>query len=123
MPAIPVSDAAAARPQILDGPSAFKLAPFGFNISGGLSMTSAPGTVEADWGQSRRITLAAERAGFDAVIPVDRWRGFGGETNFNGESFETLTWAAALSAITTTIDVFATCAMPTVHPVRLAKEI
>ncbi|MFL5846404.1 MAG: LLM class flavin-dependent oxidoreductase [Solirubrobacteraceae bacterium] len=115
--------ATVARPKMLDGPNAFKLAAFGFNISGGLTMTSAPGTPEVAWDESRRIALAAERAGFDAVIPVDRWRGFGGDTDFNSRSFETLTWAAALSAITTEIDVFATFAMPTAHPVRLAKEI
>jgi alkanesulfonate monooxygenase SsuD/methylene tetrahydromethanopterin reductase-like flavin-dependent oxidoreductase (luciferase family) len=116
-------DGSQVRPQVLEGASRFKLAVFGFNMSGGLSMTTAPGTVTVDWDESRRIALAAERAGFDAVIPVDRWRGFGGATNFNSRSFETLTWAAGLTAITSTIDVFATCAMPTTHPIRLAKEI
>ena len=113
----------ATRPRTLDGKNAFKLAAFGFNISGGLTMTSAPGTIEVSWEESRRIALAAEKAGLDAVIPVDRWRGFGGDTNFNSRSFETLSWAAALAAITSDIDVFATFAMPTAHPIRLAKEI
>jgi hypothetical protein len=37
---------------------------------------------------------AADKAGFEALIPVARWEGFGGATNFNGATFETYTWAA-----------------------------
>jgi FMNH2-dependent dimethyl sulfone monooxygenase len=112
-----------ARERLIDDGETFKLVPFGFNISGGMSMTTVPGTPTADWDESLRLTLAAEAAGFDAVMPVDRWRGFGGETDFNGRQLETLTWAAGLAASTSEIAVFATCAMPTVHPVRLAKEV
>jgi FMNH2-dependent dimethyl sulfone monooxygenase len=112
-----------ARERLIEDTETFKLVPFGFNISGGLSMTTVPGTATAEWDQSLRIALAAEAAGLDAVMPVDRWRGFGGATEFNGRTLETLTWAAGLAASTTEIAVFATCAMPTVHPVRLAKEV
>jgi hypothetical protein len=41
-----------------------------------------------------RRPSAAEAAGIEALVPVARWRGFGGATNFNHRSFETLTWAA-----------------------------
>jgi alkanesulfonate monooxygenase SsuD/methylene tetrahydromethanopterin reductase-like flavin-dependent oxidoreductase (luciferase family) len=116
-------EVAGRRPKIIDGENKFKLAVFGFNISGGLTMTAAPGTIEVDWEESREIARAAEAAGIEAAIPVDRWRGFGGDTAFNSRSFETLTWAAAIAASTSEIDVFATFAMPTGHPVRLAKEI
>jgi alkanesulfonate monooxygenase SsuD/methylene tetrahydromethanopterin reductase-like flavin-dependent oxidoreductase (luciferase family) len=107
---------------LLHSPNAFKLAVFGFNVSGGCSMTSAEGTVAVEWPESVRIAQLAEHAGFDAVIPVARWKGYGGDTNFNDRSFETLTWAAGIAAVTSRIQVFATVHVPTVHPVRAAKE-
>lgn len=100
-----------------------RLAVFGVNVSGGCSMTSAPGTVQVTWPETKSIALAAEAAGFDALIPVARWKGMGGQTNFNHRNFETFTWASAVAAVTERIAVFATCHVPTAHPVRVAKEV
>ena len=47
----------------------------------------------------------------------------GGKVNFNHRNFETFTWAAGLSAATEKISIFATFHVPTVHPVRAAKEV
>jgi alkanesulfonate monooxygenase SsuD/methylene tetrahydromethanopterin reductase-like flavin-dependent oxidoreductase (luciferase family) len=99
------------------------LAIFGINVSGGCSMTSAPDTLAINWDETRRIALAAEAAGFDALIPVARWKGMGGQTNFNHRSWEPFTLASALAAVTERIAIFSTCHVPTVHPVRLAKEV
>jgi len=101
---------------------ALKLAVFGVNVSGGCSMTSAPGTIEVSWPETRAIALAAENAGFDGLIPVARWKGMGGQTNFNHRNFEPFTWASAVAAVTERIGVFSTCHVPTAHPVRVAKE-
>ncbi len=105
-----------------NSPHRLKLAVFGVNVSGGCAMTSVPGTIEVNWAETKRIALAAEHAGIDALVPVARWRGMGGVTNFNHRSFEPFTWAAGLAAITERIALFATCHVPTVHPVRVAKE-
>jgi dimethylsulfone monooxygenase len=118
--ALPEEDRPAAT--LLHGGNPFKLAVFGFNVSGGCSMTSAEGTVSVSWPESVRIAKLAETAGFDALIPVARWKGYGGDTNFNDRCFETMTWAAGLAAVTERIQVFATVHVPTVHPVRAAKE-
>ncbi len=99
-----------------------KLAVFGANVSHGCSMTLVDGTIKVDWGESVRIARAAEQAGFDAMIPVARWKGLGGEINFNHRCFETYTWAAGLAAATTKIFVFSTSHVPTVHPVLAAKQ-
>jgi FMNH2-dependent dimethyl sulfone monooxygenase len=99
------------------------LAVFAFNASNGSAMTTAEGHVEADWDEQIRIAKAAEHANLDALIPVARWKGHGGDTNFNHRSFETLTWAAGLAAATERIQVFATTHVPTIHPVRAAKQI
>lgn len=104
------------------GHNKLKLAVFGTNVSGGCSMTSAEGTIKVEWGESMRIAQTAEGIGIDAMIPVARWQGFGGDTNFNHRSFETYTWAAGLAAVTNTIRVFSTSHVPTIHPVLAAKQ-
>ena len=119
------SDDTAARdaPPMLGGRNRFKLGVFGLNVSGGFSCTAAKGRLKGgDWSEVKRLALQAEAAGFDALIPIARWKGFGGATDWNDLCFETFTWAAGLAAITERIQVFATVHVPTVHPVRAAKE-
>jgi FMNH2-dependent dimethyl sulfone monooxygenase len=99
------------------------LAIFGINVSGGCTMTSAPGTLGINWNETRALALAAEAAGFDALVPVARWKGMGGQVNFNHRSWEPFTLASALAAVTERIAIFSTCQVPTVHPVRMAKEV
>jgi alkanesulfonate monooxygenase SsuD/methylene tetrahydromethanopterin reductase-like flavin-dependent oxidoreductase (luciferase family) len=108
---------------IAGSPNRLKLGVFGLNVSSGCAMSSAPDTLKIEWDESVRIARAAEAAGIEALVPVARWRGFGGATNFNHRCFETLTWAAGLAAATERIGIFATVHVPTVHPVRAAKEI
>lgn len=108
---------------VLASPNKLKLAVFGLNVSGGCSMTDRPETLKVTWPESVRLVQMAERLGIEAVIPVARWKGMGGTVNFNHRNFETFTWAAGLSAVTERIAVFATFHVPTVHPVRAAKEV
>lgn len=100
-----------------------KLGVFGLNVNsaGGVSRSSR--RHEIDWDQNVRLVLEAEKAGFEAAIPFSRWRGFEGETNPWGKSFEPYTWAAALAALTSTITVFSTSHCLTVSPVMAAKQI
>jgi dimethylsulfone monooxygenase len=41
-----------------------------------------------------------EEAGVEFMLPVARWIGYGGETDFQGNTLETFTWAAGLAALT-----------------------
>ena len=100
-----------------------RLAVFAFNASNGSAITDADGHIEATWDEQVRIARAAEDANLDALIPVARWKGYEGRINFNHRNFETLTWAAGLAAVTDRIQVFATTHVPTIHPVRAAKQI
>lgn len=98
-----------------------KLGLFAFNCSGGMVMSNAPTTFRVTWDQQVKIAQLADRIGFEAIVPVARWRGFGGDTNFNGVCFETFTWAAGLAQATERIQVFTTTHVPTVHPIVAAK--
>jgi len=98
-----------------------KLGLFGTNCSYGLTISDAETTYEPTWEHTLKIAQKADRLGFEALVPVARWRGFGSTTNFNGTCFETYTWATGLAALTENIGIFATSHLPTVHPIVAAK--
>ena len=108
---------------VLASPNRLKLGVFGVNVSCGCSMTDMPESLKVEWDESVAIAKAADAAGIEAIIPVARWKGMGGNVDFNNRNFETFTWAAGLAAVTERIGVFATFHVPTVHPVRAAKEV
>jgi FMNH2-dependent dimethyl sulfone monooxygenase len=99
-----------------------KLGLFGTNCSFGLTVSHAPTTYEATWPHTMAIAKRAEQMGFELLVPIARWRGFGGSTDFNGVCFETYTWAAGLLAATERIMIFATSHVPTMHPIVAAKQ-
>ena len=98
-----------------------KLSIFAPNVSGGMIMSDAPTDFRVTWEQQLDIARAADRLGFEAMVPVGRWTGFGGDTNFNGVCYETYTWAAGLAQATENIGIFSTTHVPTLHPVVAAK--
>lgn len=106
---------------ILGSPNVFKLACFSANIGGGLLMSDVDGPPKAVWPEQVRIAQLADRAGFEALVPLARWRGHGGRTNPQHRTFETFTWAAGLAAVTERINIFSTVHVPTIHPVMAAK--
>ncbi len=83
--------------------------------------TYRSGPDEWPYASNKQIALAAETAGFDFLFPVSRWRGFGGKTNYLGTSLETMTWAAALLAVTQRIRIYSTVHVPVFHPLVAAK--
>lgn len=99
-----------------------KLGIFGSNCSHGLMATHAESSYELTWEHTQKIAQLADKLGFEAMLPVARYRGMGGETNFNGTNFETHTWAAGLAQATENIMVFSTIHVPTKHPIVAAKE-
>src|SRR5271155_643969 len=67
--------------------NAYKLGIFCLNVSYGTAMTRAPGTLTPTWDQTVRIAQAADRAGWEFLLPLGRWRGTGGNgINMNDRS-------------------------------------
>ena len=99
-----------------------KLGVFGTNCSYGCTATTAEGTLETRWPDTLKIAAMADEAGLEALVPIARWKGFGGATDFNGSAFETYTWAAGLAAATSQITVLATSHVLTTHPIVAAKQ-
>lgn len=101
-----------------------KIGLFGPNCSSGAHyVTNVPERWPASWTDSLRLARLAESVGFDFLLPIGRWKGFGGESGYEDASFETLTWAAGLLASTERITVFGTVHTPLFHPMIAAKQI
>ncbi len=106
---------------VLNDVNRLKLATFATNMRGSVTLANVEGKVLGSWPESLRLAQHADRIGFDAVIPVARWRGFGGDANLSNRSFEPFTWATALLARTERVQVFATVHVPILHPMLAAK--
>ena len=110
------------NPPALYNDQRLKLGLFGLNCGGGLTMTDPAINHRLSWESNLKPVQIADRLGMEIVVPVARWRGFAGRDNFNGSSFETFTWAAALAASTSQIMLATTAHLPTVHPIVAAKQ-
>ena len=110
-------------PHPMHGPNRFKLGVFSFNADGGLTITRVPERWPATWDGIATTARLADEAGLEFLLPIARWKGFGGELNSRETSYETLTFAAALAGITKNIAVFSTVHVPMVHPVFAAKAL
>jgi len=93
-----------------------------FNCSNGSTVTTAPEAWPMTWSDNVALAQIADRAGFEALLPVGRWKGYGGPSNFNNKTFESFTWAAGIGALTKQIAVLSTIHAPLVHPVMAAKQ-
>lgn len=100
----------------------FKLGLFGANCSSGRAITKVAERWSGNWSDNLALARMADEAGLDFLLPIGRWKGYGGETNYQGETFETVTWATGLLAATERITVFATVHAPLLHPVTAAKQ-
>jgi alkanesulfonate monooxygenase SsuD/methylene tetrahydromethanopterin reductase-like flavin-dependent oxidoreductase (luciferase family) len=100
----------------------FKLGLFGANCSSGRAVTKVAERWSGSWADCLRLARLADEAGFEFILPIGRWKGYGGDTDYQGETFETVTWAAGLLAATRRLTVFGTVHAPLIHPVIAAKQ-
>jgi FMNH2-dependent dimethyl sulfone monooxygenase len=106
----------------LYGERKLKLGTFGTNLDRGCAISTIDGVLEINWPNTLTLAKLADEMEFEALVPVGRWKGFGGVTNFNGPGFETFSWAAGVGALTQNSTVFATSHVLTVHPIMAAKQ-
>ncbi|MFT4307624.1 MAG: LLM class flavin-dependent oxidoreductase [Microbacterium sp.] len=103
--------------------SRLQLGTFGTNLAPGITFTTIPGALTTDWSRVTDLAARAEGMGFEAIVPISRWKGYGGAHDPHSDAYDTLTWAAAVGAVTRSARVFATVSMPVVHPVMAAKQL
>jgi dimethylsulfone monooxygenase len=102
--------------------NALKIGLFGANCSSGRSATTVPERWAATWPECLALARLADEAGLDFILPIARWKGYGGDTDFHGRSLETITWAVGLLCATKRMTVFGTVHAPLFHPLIAAKE-
>jgi FMNH2-dependent dimethyl sulfone monooxygenase len=100
-----------------------KIGLFGANCSSGRAVTQVPERWSGSWPDNLKLARLADQAGIDFLLPIARWKGYGGDTDYQGATLETLTWAAGLLAVTSRITVFGTVHAPLFNPVTAAKQI
>jgi alkanesulfonate monooxygenase SsuD/methylene tetrahydromethanopterin reductase-like flavin-dependent oxidoreductase (luciferase family) len=102
--------------------NALKIGLFGVNCSSSRTATRVPERWSASWPDCVALARLADAAGIDFMLPIARWKGYGGETDFHGRSLETITWAVGLLGATKRMTVFGTVHAPLFHPLIAAKE-
>ena len=101
----------------------FKLGLFGANCSSGRAINKLPERWLADWASCSKMARIADEGGIDFILPIGRWKGYGGPTNFQGSTYETVTWASGLLAQTKRVTVFGTVHAPMFNPLVAAKQM
>ena len=102
--------------------NALKIGLFGANCSSGRAVTMVPERWSGSWPDNLRLARMADELGIDFMLPIGRWKGYGGDTDYQGATLETVTWACGLLASTQRLTVFGTVHAPLFHPVIAAKE-
>jgi FMNH2-dependent dimethyl sulfone monooxygenase len=99
-----------------------KLGLFGANCSSGRAVTLVPERWSGSWPDCLRLAQMADDAGIEFMLPIGRWKGYGGDSDYQGATLETVTWACGLLASTKRITVFGTVHAPLIAPLIAAKE-
>ena len=101
----------------------FKLGIFSPNCSSGLAITKAPDRWSGSWDDNLRLAQIADEVGIDFLLPIARWIGYGGATNFHEGVLDPTTWASGILAQTKRLVVFATIHTAFNHPIVVAKQM
>lgn len=109
------------RPPLLTSDN-FMLGLFAMNLTGGMCWTTAEGAMDPTWENQVALAKAADSAGFEAVIPVSRWKGFPGVSDHHGSIIETMTWAAGIAGVTEYTTIVATMLTAFFPPLIAAKQ-
>src|SRR5476651_2166846 len=91
--------------------------------NGGWIVSRTTPLLDGGWPQNRDAALIAEAEGFDFVMAMGKWRGFGGDTGHWGHSLEAVTMLAGIAAITSRVKVWATLHTILHNPAVAAKMI
>jgi pyrimidine oxygenase len=91
--------------------------------NGGWIVSRTTPVLDGGWVQNRDAALIAEAEGFDFVMAMGKWRGFGGDTDHWGRSLEAVTMMAGIAAVTKRVKLWATLHTILHNPAVAAKMI
>src|ERR1700734_1169339 len=99
-----------------------KLGTFQTNLDSGCVMSDLEGKLEITWPNTVTLAQLADEMNFEAIVPVARWRGFGGATDPQGPGFETYTSAGGIAGATRSSGVISTSHVALIPPIIAAKQ-
>lgn len=90
----------------------------------GASHTLVPEANKLNWRLAVEIARIVDRAGYEAVVPFARWKGYVKDkpNHVSGDVLDPYTWAAGIAQATEHVGVFVTSHAPTIHPLLAAKQ-
>lgn len=87
---------------------------------GWITSTNSP-QLPATYDYNKQVSMLAEEMGFDFVLSMAKWRGYGGETNHWDVTLESLTTMSGIAEATNRIKVWGTVHMMIYPPAVVAK--
>jgi pyrimidine oxygenase len=93
------------------------------NGRNGYILSRATSQFDPTFAHNRDISVAAEENGFDMVLSMMKYRGFGGETGYWDACLETFTLMAGLAVATKRIELFPSVTLLANHPAVVARIV
>jgi pyrimidine oxygenase len=91
--------------------------------NGGWIISENTPRIDGGYELNRRAAMLAEQFGFDFLLSMMKWRGFGGKTNHWGTCLESMMLMSALSQVTSRVKLWATVHILLQNPAVAAKMI
>ena len=91
--------------------------------NGGWILSSTAPRLDGSYDYNRRVALLAEEGGFDFIMSMAKWRGYGGATQHWRQSLDSQILMSALAALTTRVKVWTTVHTLLQNPAVTAKMI
>jgi dimethylsulfone monooxygenase len=109
---------------IFSSQNKLKIGIFGTNGKG-VTQTLVPEAGKRNWPISLETAKIADEAGYEAVVPYARWKGYVDDDprHASGEVMDPFTWAAGIAQATKRVGIFVTSHAPTIHPIMAAKQL
>jgi len=91
--------------------------------NGGWIISKNTPKLDASYAYNRRVAILAEQMGFDFIMSMGKWRGFGGETGHWNRVLESQVLMAALAEATSRVKIWSTACTLLFNPAAVAKMI
>src|SRR5580698_6592936 len=89
--------------------------------NGGWIVSKTTPPLDGSFALNKEVAILADRLGFDFILSMMKWRGYGGATDHWGTSLESMTMMAALAEATKRTKVWCTAHTLLPHPVVIDK--
>ncbi len=93
------------------------------NGRNGYILSKATSIFDPTFQHNKDISIEAEQNGFQMVLSMMKYRGFGGETGYWNSCLETFTLMAGIAAATSRIELFPSVTLLAHHPAIVARMV